>query len=205
MTLIPLLVVLLGSTATAGDVPRSGYFGAGVNLEPLSLGPVQAFSGGRVAVGISLQAAFQVDLGSRWAFRLPLEVGVGGSGDSTFSELGVTPGLLYRWRRDADQRWVPYLGAGLKLGAAGAGREFLGLPLVTTVQSLDLDFDDDDGDSDDPNFESRLGAFPEVWAGMEWHPNRWFALNLGVAYTYVRLLGTNVHLLHERVGVRFSL
>ncbi|MBN8467490.1 hypothetical protein JYJ95_13290 [Corallococcus exiguus] len=186
-------------------MPRSGYFGAGVSLEPLSLGPVQAFSGGRVAVGITLQAAFQVDLGARWAFRLPLEVGVGGSGDSTFSELGVTPGLLYRWRHDADQRWVPYLGAGLKLGAAGAGREFLGLPLVTTVQSLDLDFDDDDGDSDDPNFESRLGAFPEVWAGVEWHPNRWFSLNVAAAYTYVRLLGTNVHLLHERVGVRFSL
>ena len=90
MTPIPLLVVVLASTATAGDVPRSGYFGAGVNLEPLSLGPVQAFSGGRVAVGISLQAALQVDLGSRWAFRLPLEAGVGGSGDSTFSELGVT-------------------------------------------------------------------------------------------------------------------
>ncbi|RKG85512.1 hypothetical protein D7W82_19320 [Corallococcus sp. CA049B] len=203
MTPIPLLVVVLASTATAGDVPRSGYFGAGVNLEPLSLGPVQAFSGGRVAVGISLQAALQVDLGSRWAFRLPLEVGVGGSGDSTFSELGVTPGLLYRWRSDADQRWVPYLGGGLKLGAAGAGREFLGLPLVTTVQSLD--FDDDDGDSDDPNFESRLGAFPEVWAGVEWHPNRWFSLNVQAAYTYVRVLGTNVHLLHERVGVRFSL
>ncbi|MHA7630570.1 hypothetical protein [Corallococcus sp. M7] len=169
------------------------------------MGPVQAFSGGRVAVGISLQAALQIDLGSRWAFRLPLEAGVGGSGDSTFSELGITPGLLYRWRSDADQRWVPYLGAGLKLGAAGAGREFLGLPLVTTVQSLDLDFDDDDGDSDDPNFESRLGAFPEVWAGVEWHPNRWFSLNVQAAYTYVRVLGTSVHLLHERVGVRFSL
>ncbi|WP_147445664.1 hypothetical protein [Corallococcus aberystwythensis] len=173
---------------------------------------MQAFSGGRVAVGISLQAALQVDLGSRWAFRLPLEVGVGGSGDATFSEVGLTPGLLYRWRSDAAQRWVPYLGAGLKLGVAGAGREFLGLPLVTTVQSLDFDFDDfdDDGDGDggsesDPNFESRLGAFPEVWAGVEWHPNRWFALNLGAAYTYVRLLGRNVHLLHERVGVRFSL
>ncbi|RKH88610.1 hypothetical protein D7Y21_13970 [Corallococcus sp. AB045] len=158
-----------------------------------------------MAVGISLQAAFQVDLGARWAFRLPLEAGVGGSGDSTFSELGLTPGLLYRWRSDAAQRWVPYLGAGLKLGAAGAGRAFLGLPLVTTVQSLDFDFDDGDGDSDDPNFESRLGAFPEVWAGVEWHPNRWFSLNVAAAYTYVRLLGTNVHLLHERVGVRFSL
>ncbi|WP_208729959.1 hypothetical protein [Corallococcus exercitus] len=146
-----------------------------------------------------------MDLGARWAFRLPLEVGVGGSGDSTFSEVGVTPGLLYRWRDDAAQRWVPYFGGGLKLGAAGAGREFLGLPLVTTVQSLDLDFDDDGDGESDPNFESRLGVFPEVWAGVEWHPNRWFALNLGAAYTYVRLLGTNVHLLHERVGVRFSL
>ncbi|RKH42930.1 hypothetical protein D7Y23_30280 [Corallococcus sp. AB050B] len=188
-------------------MPRSGRFGAGISLEPISLGPIQAFSGGRTAVGISLQAAFQVDLGARWAFRLPLEVGYGGSGDATFSELGVTPGLLYRWRSDADQRWVPYLGAGLKLGAVGAGREFLGFPLITSVQSLDLDFDDfddDDGESD-PNLESRLGAFPEVWAGVEWHPNRLFSLNLGVAYTYVRILGTNVHLLHERVGVRFSL
>ncbi|NOK11157.1 hypothetical protein [Corallococcus exercitus] len=205
MTFVPLLVVVLASTATPGDVPRSGYFGAGVNLEPLAVGPMQAFSGGRTAVGISLQASFQLDLGSRWAFRLPLEVGVGGSGDATFSEVGVTPGLLYRWRDDANQRWVPYFGGGLKLGAAGAGRELLGLPLVTTVQSLDLDFDDDGDSESDPNFESRLGVFPEVWAGVEWHPNRWFALNLGAAYTYVRLLGTNVHLLHERVGVRFSL
>ncbi|MBN8232616.1 hypothetical protein JYK02_34370 [Corallococcus macrosporus] len=203
MTFVPLLVAVLASTANAGDVPRSGYFGAGINLEPLALGPMQAFSGGRVAVGVTLQAALQVDLGSRWALRVPLEVGTGGSGDSTFSEVAVTPGLLYRWRSDAGQRWVPYLGGGLKLGAAGAGREFLGLPLVTTVQSLDLDFDDGDGESD-PNFESRLGVFPEIWAGVEWHPNRWFALNLGAAYTYVRLLGTNVHLLHERVGVRFS-
>ncbi|NPD28918.1 hypothetical protein [Corallococcus exiguus] len=91
----------------------------------------------------------------------------------------------------------------MKLGAAGAGREFLGLPLITTVQSLD--FDDGDGDSDDPNFESRLGAFPEVWAGVEWHRDRWFSLNVQAAHTYVRVLGTSVHLLHERVGVRFSL
>jgi hypothetical protein len=156
-----------------------------------------------VAVGVSLLTALQVDLGSRWALRLPLELGVGGLEDSTFAELGITPGLLYRWRDDADQRWVPYFGGGLRLGVVGAGRGLLGLPLVT-VQALDLDFDGHDGGSD-PNLESSVGAFPEVWAGVEWHPNRWFALNLGGSYTYMRLLSTNVHVLHERVGVRFSL
>lgn len=204
MTLAPLLVAVLASTPPAGDLPRSGYFGAGFSLEPLALGPAQAFSGGGAAVGVSFQAAIQVDLGTRWALRLPLELGVGGTGDATFAELGFTPGVLYRWRDDADQRWVPYLGGGLKLGAAGAGRDLLGLPLVT-VQALDIDIDHHHGGESDPNLESRVGAFPELWAGVEWHPNRWFSLNLGGAYTYVRVAGTNVHLLHERVGLRFSL
>jgi hypothetical protein len=209
MTLLPLLLVL-ASTPPPDHLPRSGYFGAGVNLEPLAMGPMQAISGGGAAVGLTIQGAIQVDVGPRWALRLPLELGAGGSGDSTFAELALTPGVLYRWRDDADQRWVPYFGGGFKLGLAGANRGLLGLPLVTSealdTQALDIHFHHHDGDSSsDPNDVSRLGAFPELWAGLEWHPTRWFALNLGGAYTYVRLAGTNVHLLHERVGLRFSL
>ncbi len=203
MPLLPLLVILASAPPTGG-VPRAGYFGAGINLEPLALGPVQAFSGGGAAIGVSFQTALQVDVGPRWAFRLPLELGGGGSGNSTFAELGLTPGLLHRWRDDADQEWVPYLGGGFKLGVAVANRELLGLPLIT--QALDIHLHHHhSGSSSDPNNEGRLGGFPEVWAGVEWHPSRWFALNLGGAYTYVRLAGTNVHLLHERVGLRFSL
>jgi hypothetical protein len=207
MTLLPLLTLLAAATpegTTEGTLPRSGYFGAGFNLEPLSIGPMEAISGGGVAGGVIFQAAIQLDLGPRWALRFPLELGVGGAGDSSFAEAGFTPGVLYRWRDDADQRWVPYFGGGIKLGVVGAGRELIGAPLVNSVQALDIHFHDGHSSSN-PNVETNVGAFPELWAGIEWHPTRWFSLNLGGAYTYTRVLGTNVHLLHQRVGMRFSL
>jgi hypothetical protein len=204
MTLVPLLAVILASTPPAGDVPRAGYFGAGFNLEPLSLGAAQAFSGGGATVGVSLQTAIQLDAGPRWAFRLPLELGGGGAGTSSFAELGLTPGLLHRWRDDADQEWVPYLGGGFKLGVQVASRQLLGLPPIT--QALDIHLHHHhSGSSEDADNEGRLGAFPEVWGGVEWHPSRWFSLNLAGAYTYVRLGGQNLNLLHERIGLRFSL
>jgi len=203
MTLIPVLL-WLAAAPTEGALPRSGYFGAGINLEPLSLGPVQAFSGGGASVGLSLQSALQIDLGTRWALRLPLDLCAGGSSPSSFAQLGFTPGVLHRWRDDAEQQWVPYLGGGFKLGLVGAGRGLLGLP-STTAQALDLDFDDFDGDGADPDLETGFALSPELWAGVEWHPTRWFSLNLGGAYTYTRLQGAGVHMLHQRVGMRFSL
>lgn len=203
MVLLPVLLIL-AAVPEPGVVPRAGYFGAGINLEPLTLGPVQAFASGGTAMGVSLQSALQIDLGPRWALRLPLGAALAGESPSDFVELSFTPGVIHRWRDDADQAWVPYVGGGLKLGLFGAGRGLLGLPLIASRQALDLDFGDDGGDPD-PNEEVDLGALPELWGGVEWHPNRWCSLHLGAAYSYVRVAGRNVHVLHERVGVRFSL
>lgn len=202
--LLPVVLAVLAA-APASPLPRAGHFGAGFNVEPLALGSVQAHSAGGTAVGVSLQTALQFDLGPRWALRLPLDLGVGGSRPANFAELGISPGLLYRWRDDADQRWVPYLGAGLRLGAVGAGRRLLGQPLVMTQQLRSMDWDSDGDGADDPNFESMARASPELWAGVEWRPSRWFALTVSGAYLYTRLMGTGVHVLHERVGLRLSL
>jgi hypothetical protein len=212
--LLPLLLSALASAAPAAQpaqpLPRAGHFGSGVSLEPLSLGAFQAKGQGATTSGLSMQAALQIDLGPRWAFRLPLDLSAGGEDPRQFTELGVTPGLLYRWRSDADQTWVPYLGAGLRLGGVGAGRGLLGQPLLLAqarVHAMGFDggdFDDGDG-ADDPNLETKVHAAPELWLGVAWQPARWFALTLGGSYLYTRMMGSSIHVFHERVGLRFSL
>lgn len=192
------------------ELPEAGHFGGGFNLEPLSLGSAQAFSAGGSAAGLNLQGALQFDLGPRWALRMPVDLSAGGSSAMSYGELGITPGLLYRWRDSEDQTWVPYVGGGLRLGLVGAGRGLVGLPPVTAqrrpVAALGFDSDDWDSDSDsDLDLEMIGRVAPEVWVGIEWHASRWFALNLGGAYMYTRILGTGVHVLHERVGIRISL
>jgi hypothetical protein len=74
------------------------------------------------------------------------------------------------------------------------------------VGALGFDGGDFDGGGDsDPDLESVGRVAPELWVGIEWHASRWFALNVGGAYLYTRILGTGVHVLHERVGIRLSL
>ncbi|MBF5041891.1 hypothetical protein FGE12_05770 [Aggregicoccus sp. 17bor-14] len=212
--LLPLLLTTLAAATPPAELPaplpRSGHFGTGISLEPLSIGAFQAKGLGGSTSGLSLQAALQLDLGAHWAFRLPLDLSAGGSDPMQFTELGITPGLLYRWRSDADQHWVPFLGAGLRLGGVGAGRGLLGQPLVTAqglrqAQGFHHDGDFGGGGDDDPNLETKGHVAPELWMGLAWQPTRWFAVTLSGSYLYTRMLGTNVHLLHERVGLRFSL
>jgi hypothetical protein len=92
-----------------------------------------------------------------------------------------------------------------------AGRNLLGVPLAQAAavqhSALTADLDDccDGGDSDSENEEGRLGVGPELWAGAEWHPSRWFSVNLGAAYFYWHVYGLGVHVVSPRAGLRFSL
>ncbi|MBJ6762874.1 hypothetical protein JGU66_19090 [Myxococcaceae bacterium JPH2] len=203
MLLFPLMMVL-AQAPVMEDLPRAGLFGAGFNMEPVSIGPMQAFTRYGSVQGASLSTGVQIDLGTRWALRIHLEGAGAASTDVNFAEFGLAPGILYRWRDTADQRWVPYGGAGLKFGGVGASRGILGLESAA-VSAMDFDWDDFDDNNSNPDEETRFGTFPEVFAGVEWHPNRWFALTIHGSYTYARLVHTNVHMFQERVGVRFSL
>jgi len=213
----PLQPNLLPMAAAAkGEEPlrRSGLLGLGVALQPVNFGAIEAISGGETAAGFQLMAALQIDLGKRLALRLPVDMVAGGSDDHTFASLGFTPGLLYRFRTHNGQGFVPYLGGGFKLAGASAGVGLLGIPGTSTMalsrahlSGFDLDdFDDDDGDGGDPDpdVRTRLGAFPEVWAGFEWNLAKLFAFDFGLSYTYYRMDHQGVHQLAERIGARFS-
>lgn len=202
--------------AAAASVPaptplgKAGAFGKGINVELIAAGAVQAISAGGAEGGLGLATAVQLDIGPRWAFRLPVALDVTfASRPGGFADISITPGLLRRWRSGVDQRWVPYAGGGVKLGSFGAGRRLLDLPIITTsaletTPTLALDDHHFGGGSHDPNFEVRLRAAPEVWAGVEYHTSRWFCLNLGASYALIRLAGQNLHLVREMLGIRFS-
>ena len=213
------LLILLTMVAGADDLPRSGGLGAGVNLEPVALGSIQAFGPAGVRAGVSFMAAVQIDLGPRWALRLPIDFSVAGAspGDG-YADLGFTPGVLHRWREDADAGVVPYVGGGFKLGIASVGEFLLASPVLaqsTGQLSQGLNrfhhnhhsFAGTSGGSntEDGDETFRFGAFPEIWLGLELHPSRWFAFDLGLTYVYVRMAGMNVSSLRERIGLRLSI
>jgi hypothetical protein len=187
-------------------LPRSGRFGAGVGVQPLAIGLAEAISDGGGDLGLALTTAVQIDLGARWALRLPVAMDFTyGGGNGTFVDLTFTPGLLYRWRHDPDQRWVPYLGAGLRLGAVGARRDLLGLPLVATTLAHEHHgghhfF----GHHDDPDFDATLTAGPELWAGFDQHLNRWCALDWSFAYGWMHVDGVGIHRFRQTVGLRLT-
>lgn len=189
---------------------RSGRFGWGAGIEVLGLGLTEAWSGGRGATGLHLLTAAQIDLGPRWALRLPLSIDstVRDAGEVGYVALAFSPGIVHRWRTASEQRWIPFAGAGLRLGAFGARRDFLGLPLVST-NALFIEghhFGDSDGHgSHDPNVESHGSIGPELWAGVEFHPNRWIAWIFGATYTVAWASGTAIHVLREGVSFRLTL
>lgn len=202
------LALILAVSAPAAEPQRavqpSGQFGGGVSLQP-QIGAMESFGPGGSYGGITFGGLLQVDSGPRWALRFPAQLSGTGRG---FSELTVTPGILYRWRRSTEQRWVPYLGGGAKLGLLIGGRPFLGLaaqtPSVTTLLLADLD-DWDDGDTESQGEHwSKFGSGTEVWTGLEWHPARLISLDLGFGYSYVRMAGANVHAIRQTVGLRLS-
>ena len=205
-----LLVVLAFHPAHAETAPSpplglAGGFGKGVGIDLLGLGPAESWTRFGSAAGISLTTAVQFDLGSRWAMRFPVSLDLTVQGQNVaYGALAFTPGILYRWRWAPEQRWVPYVGGGVRLASNGVRRDFVGRPLL--VASL-LSFDEhhDWGGGSDPNIDAQFGLGPELWAGYELHLNRWIALNFGLAYAWIWIDGESVNLLRETGGIRFTL
>jgi hypothetical protein len=195
--------------ARAQPLARAGGLGDGISVDPVELGASEAFARGGSAVGVRAAIGVQLDLDARWAVRMPIVLGGAFSGDrASYSELDIVPGVVYRFRSDADQRWVPYLGGGIKLGAWGAHRALIDKPLAAPPVVTLRDWDDDHdwhGDGDDPDFPTRMGVGAELWAGAEWRPRRWFALSPELTYAVVRVEGVAVHAVSESMTVRFTL
>jgi hypothetical protein len=209
---IGLVIALISSTAFAqpGLAPeqaplrKAGLFHQGISVELLDVGAVQAITPHGRASGGDVGIAFQWDLGPRWALRLPIELGVGGlTNGKGYGELLMIPGVVYRWRSDEAQRWVPYAGGGVRLGSVGIGNTLVGKPLVVAC-CHDWDWGDSDGHGD-PNTESALTVGSELWAGLEWNRTSWFSLQLAGALGYERVAATRVIVLRETLGLRFSL
>ncbi len=201
-------VVLLGALVAAPAVadpspevtqplPRAGLFAAGINVDLLELGAFQAMGSGGSASGALVALGAELDLGPRAALRLPLRIGASGQLRSPEApesapgliELVFAPALIYRWRHDADQRWVPYLGGALDLGFFQFGRSLLGLaPAPKGTEQAFV----------------RLGVAPEILAGVLYSPQRWFSLRLTAGYSYFLVARTSAHSLYETAAVRFS-
>jgi hypothetical protein len=190
----------------SGPAPlgRSGRFGAGVGLE-LQLGWAQVVATGGSPAGVHLALALQIDMGPRAAFRLPLSLVAAGSGENEFAEIAFTPTFVYRFRYETEQTFVPYVGLGVALEFVDAGRGALGRP-VTGMRSPDS------CSSRSTTSTVRDCAFaisPAPIAGVEWHANRLFALDLAASYSFAHLTSSTglvswIHLLSVFVGPRVS-
>jgi hypothetical protein len=187
-------------TAVAAPLPEMGLFGRGIGINLLQLGPLEALSSGDTAYGVALGIGMEFDLGPRVALRVPLEINYAGSTHTNFSTgveqstvfayVGLSPGILYRFRSEPDQRWTAYLGGSVKLGGFMFGRRLLGLapnPPPATTQEFPL-----------------AGAAPSLAAGFLFTPFRWLSWRLALDYTYIFVAHTSVHVLAETVGPQLS-
>ena len=109
--------------------------------------------------------------------------------------LDLAPGLVYRFRHDNDQRFVPFVGANHLFPSYFAGRSFLGLPASPPAPGTHLVKLDEDLDA----------TSAELVGGVEWHPSRWFCVAATVGYTHNEAAGVGVSLLRETVAFRFTL
>jgi hypothetical protein len=193
--------------APAAPLAKSGGFEKGLGLELLGLGPAEAFTRFGGAGGISVTTAVQVDLGARWALRIPLSLDlVFRDGEVGYGAIAFSPGAVYRWRSFADQRWIPYVGGGVRLAGEGVRRDFVGLPLVTTsALHIGEHHHHFGGGSDDPDVDGQAGLAPELWAGYEFHPSRWFAVIFSATYAWIRIDDESVHLLRQTIALRATL
>jgi hypothetical protein len=186
------------ATLTA-TLPRTGLFARGLGLNLLQLGPMQAISSGGTSWGIDLATGVEIDLGPHLALRVPIEIAYAGSDNNdaagveqstVFVFAGLSPGIVYRFRSERDQRWVAYLGGALKLGGYMFGRRLLGVapnPPPATMQEFTIS-----------------GAAPNLAAGLLCSPARWFALRIALDYTYIYVAHASVHVLTETLGPQFS-
>jgi len=155
---------------------------------------------------VHLGLGLQIDMGPRAAFRLPITFVGADSGDNQFVEIAFVPSYIYRFRHEADQTLVPYLGLGVKLGFVDAGRSLLGRPL-TGMRSPDSCSTRRTTSTDR---DCAFTVSPEPTAGLEWHANRLFALDLAASYSFAHLTSSEglvswVHVLSIYVGPRLSL
>ena len=171
----------------------------GLGIDLLQIGPLQVISSGGTSQGVVVATGVEIDIGTRLALRVPLEIAYAGSSSTdaagveqstVFLFAGFSPGIVYRFRREPHQRWTAYVGGGARLGGFMFGRSLLGLapnpPPVTTQEF------------------TRAGAAPELAAGLLFSPARWFSLRIAVDYTYIFVAHTSVHALSETIAPRFS-
>ena len=176
---------------------RAGLFHRGINIDLLELGSVQAFGAGGSATGIALGHGAELDLGSRFALRLPLRIAAapgsttiqGDSGAGAFVAAVLAPGIVYRFRETERQRFIPFVTAAIDLGAYSFGRHLLGLEPAPEDHGQDF---------------ARSGPAPSAGVGLLYSPVSVFALRLAVDYTYLFVAHSSLHLLSETVGIRFS-
>ena len=133
----------------------------------------------------------ELDLGPRAALRIPLRLGVAGGVESptSFAELVIAPSYVYRFRHDRYQRWVPFAGGGLGLGAFQFGRQLLGL--APSPAGISQSF-------------VKVGMAPEALGGILYCPATFFAVRFAANYTFMWVAGTSAHALTETVDLRFS-
>jgi hypothetical protein len=186
------------ATLTAA-LPRTGVLGVGLGIDPLQLGPMQVISSGGTSWGVAVGAGVEIDLGPRLALRIPLEIAYAGSSNedasgveqsTVFLYAGLSPGVVYRFRSERDQRWTPYVGGAVKLGAFMFGRQLLGVapnPPPATMQEF-----------------TRVGVAPDLSAGVLFTPARWFSWRIGIDYTYIFVAHTSVHAFAETIAPQFS-
>jgi hypothetical protein len=197
----PVAPVQLSFSPPAAPVPlpRTGIFRVGLGIDLLQIGMLQVIASGGPSQGVVIGTGVEIDLGTRTALRVPIEIAYAGSSnsDATYGEqstvflfVGLSPGIVYRFRTERHQRWTPYVGGGARLGGFLFGRALLGLepnPPPATTQEF-----------------SRLGVAPELAAGVLFAPARWFSLRLAIDYTYIFVAHTSVQALSETIAPRFS-
>ena len=202
-----LAVCFFGSHARAQSLPREGLFHRGIGVIPLTLGPAQAESKFGRATGLRFATGAQLDLGPRWALRLPLVLAAADGTHGGYAEIDVAPSIVYRFRSRADQVFVPYLGGGVKLGAFGADRTFLGKPRLSTLDVNTgelLDYQHHHHGWSDPNFDTVAKPGGEAFLGCSLHAGRLFSMNLDVTGEVLSIDGVLVNVVVETVGVGFT-
>ena len=176
--------------APPAPLGRAGLFQAGINLDLIEVGAMQAFGSGGSASGIVLALGPEIDLGPRAALRIPLRLGFAGDPESptSFLELVIAPAYVYRFRHERHQRWVPFAGGALNMGAFQFGRQLLGLaPSPPGVSQTFV----------------KVGLAPEALGGILYCPASFFAVRFAASYTLMLVAKTSAHVLTETVDVRF--
>jgi len=191
--------------AAAQELPKEGLFSAGIGVVLLSLGPTQVFSKAGHASGLRLSAGAQLDLGPRWALRLPLVIAASDGSHGGGAELALSPGLVYRFRYRAQQGLVPYLGAGVELGMFGADRRILGKPLLpvphTDVSAL---LHEHPHNASDPNFDTVGTVGGVAWAGASLHASQLVSVDFELAGEAVAIDGVVVEAIAESVALHLT-